>query len=338
MNARKLPSGRWQSKVYIGTVDGKKQFVTVTEDTRKECLLKAAAAYEAHKAVQDNKITVSQAVDRYIDSRRGVLSPASIAGYVNQKKRYITSYPISSCLIRDLTDEKLQQWVSDLAQKVSKKTIKNVYGLLHPAIKMFRRDCSFIIEFPKERPFKSRVPTSEEVTMLLKAAKETKPNLYRACLLAAFSTLRRGEIVCLTRDDITGNILHVSKDMVQDENGQWVTKKLPKEEASVRDIPLPQWIVDEMPEGRLVNYTPQGITREFIATLDKLNIPHFRFHDLRKFSVSMMHHKGVSMASIQKLGGWSNMDTPQKIYISSLADENEKEMKAYLEYAEGMKI
>lgn len=341
MNARKLPSGRWQSIIYIGKVDGKKKFVTVTRDSKKECLLAAAAVLseaEAGKAGADRKLTVDQAVTRYIESRRGVLSPATIAEYKKMQRRHISSHPISKCAIIALTNEKVQGWVSSLSVTLSKKTVKNAYALFSPAVKMFRPSAIFSVEYPKGKQYKSYVPTTDEVLALLKKAKETKPNLYRACLLAAFSTLRRGEISCLTRDDITGNILHVEHDMVMDEHGEWVIKKLPKEEASVRDIPLPQWVVDEMPDGRLVEYTPQGITREFIATLKNMGLPHFRFHDLRKYSVSLMHHKGVSIAGIQKLGGWSNMDTPQRIYISSLQDEREKEMKGYLDFAESMKV
>ena len=341
MNARKLNSGKWQSKVYVGTVDGKKQFVTITERTKKECENRVAEILlerKERKTGSDRKITVSEAVDRYIDTRRGTLSPASIAGYVNAKKRYITGYPIASCKVCDLTEERVQIWVSSLAGKVSKKTIKNAYGLLYPSVKMFRKDAIFRPEFPKERPFKSHVPSWEEVRLLLETAKEKKPNLYRACLLAAFGTMRRGEISCLTKDDISGVFVHIDKDMVQDERGQWVVKDMPKEEASVRDVELPRWVIDEMPEGRLVNYTPQGITREFNATLNRLEIPHFRFHDLRKHAVSMMHHAGVSMATIQKAGGWANMDTPQKIYISTLKEEREREMKGYIAFAESLKI
>ena len=90
MNARKLPSGRWQSKVYIGTVDGKKQFKTVTEDSKKECLIKAAQIQADAEACREIRITVDQAIERYIEAKRGVLSPATVAGYLSKQKLYIT--------------------------------------------------------------------------------------------------------------------------------------------------------------------------------------------------------------------------------------------------------
>ena len=44
------------------------------------------------------------------------------------------------------------------------------------------------------------------------------------------------------------------------------------------------------------------------------------------------------MASIQKLGGWSNMRTPQEIYIKALGDAYAKETKQYLDRLGTLKI
>ena len=88
MNARKMPSGSWQSVIYIGKVDGKKKYVTVTESSRNACLLKAAQVKgESKKDVP--KLTVLQAAEKYISAKEGVLSPATVAGYKAVVKRYI---------------------------------------------------------------------------------------------------------------------------------------------------------------------------------------------------------------------------------------------------------
>lgn len=340
MNARKLPSGRWQSKVYIGTVDGKKKFRTVTESTRRECLIKAAQILEeakAQKKAAAGEITVGQAVIRYIDSRRGVVSPATIRGYIDISRRHIQDMPIGEVTIPSLTLEKVQSWVSSLAGKgLSKKTVKNAYAVFAPAVAMFHGP-KFDVEFPKGQKYKGYVPSTDEVQKVIKLAAEINPDLYRACLLAACSTLRRGEIACLTRDDIKGNILHVSKDMIRDEHRTWIIKNLPKEEASVRDIPLPRSVLTKLPEsGRLVNLNPDQITGQFERVMAKAGVPSFRFHDLRKYSVSLMATEGVSFASIKDIGGWSNINTPQQIYIKTLADAHEREMAQYLDRLESI--
>lgn len=331
MNARKLPSGRWQSKVYTGTVDGKKVFVTVTADTRSECLIKAAQA-KADSQKEIPKLTVAQAAEKYIAAKEGVLSPATVAGYKAVVKRYLDPNSISSCMIGQITQEKLQKWVSEISEGVSKKTVINAYGFVTASIRMFLPKADLSVRMPQGKKYEGYVPSTEEVQKVLAAAKAYDDRLYRACLLSAFATLRRGEISPLTANDIHGNLLHVEKDMVKDAGGKWITK-LPKTEDSVRDIPLPQWVIDEMPkEGPLVDYRPDEITKWFHKVLKDTDLPRFRFHDLRKHAVSLMATQGVSMASIKEIGGWSNLQTPQQIYIKALADAHKREMDKYIEH------
>ena len=336
MNARKLPSGRWQSIVYIGTKDGKKIYRSVTADTRKECLIQAAKIQEEcrHEAHQ---LSVGDAVDRYIEAKRGVLSPATVAGYKSKQKLYISSSRIASCRLDQLTPQKMQSWVSEISKGISKKTVKNAYALLTAAVKMFRPKADLEVRLPQGRRYEGYVPSTDEVLRVLDAAKEYDTRLYRACLLSAFATLRRGEIACLTAEDINGSMISITKDMVKDEQNQWVIK-LPKTEASVRNVPLPGWVINEMPtEGKLVDYTPDQITTYFQRAVKEAGVPAFRFHDLRKFSVSLMATQGVSMASIKDIGGWSNLQTPTQIYVKSLADAHQREMAQYLAHLDAMK-
>lgn len=334
MNTRKLPSGRWQSKVYIGTADGKKKFRSITAATKKECIIKAAAVLDEAKAKKQSAasgVTVAQAVKRYIASKRGVISPATVRNYMNMLSKNIEPEPIGAVLISALTVEKVQAWVSSLSQSgLSKKTIRNNYALFAPAIAMFGGG-PFNVEFPKGKAYKGYVPSTEEVQRIMAVAAAKRPELYKACLLAACSTLRRGEISCLTADNIRGNILHVENDMVRDEDRNWIVKKLPKEEASVRDIPLPQSVINKLPkEGRLVNLNPDQITGQFERNLKNAGVPAFRFHDLRKYSVSLMITEGVSLTSVKELGGWSNIQTPQNIYLRTIEDAHQREMAQFL--------
>lgn len=295
--------------------------------------MKAAEAESMRHA--SPKITVDQAISKYIDTKRGVLSPATVAGYLSKQKLYITPYPISAVRLDQLTPQKMQAWISNISGKVSKKTVMNACGVLSAAVKMFLPKADLTVRFPQGKRYGGYVPSTDEVLVLLQAAKAYDDRLYRACLLSAFGTLRRGEISCLTSDDIHGDSIHIEKDMVKDENGKWITK-LPKTEGSVRDVRLPQWIIDEMPKGRLVDYRPDEITKWFGKVLKDTDLPHFRFHDLRKHAVSLMATQGVSMASIKDIGGWSNLQTPQQIYIKALADAKRREMDQYVSYLDGL--
>lgn len=336
MNAKKLPSGRWNSRVYIGKQNGKTVTVSVTADTRKECLAKAAEVQAA--ASYSEKITVGEAVERYIDLKGSVLSPATVAGYKGLQKRYFDGRKLSACRLDHLDSRRVQAWVAEISAGVSKKTVLNAFGLLSAAVKLYHPKADLSVRFPQGKRYEGYVPSTEEVVKVLQAAKEYDERLYRACLLSAFGTLRRGEISPLTADDIRDGVLHVEKDMVKDASGKWITK-LPKTEDSVREVPLPQWIIDEMPKkGPLVDYRPDEITKWFGKVVKASGLPHFRFHDLRKHAVSLMATRGVSMASIKELGGWSNMQTPQKIYVKALADAHKREVAGYLDFLGDLRV
>jgi hypothetical protein len=75
--ARKLPSGSWRVRVYTGKVNSKEQFISVTEPTKKQAEMEAVLL--THK--RHELMTLGEAIDRYIESKEDVLSPATILGY-----------------------------------------------------------------------------------------------------------------------------------------------------------------------------------------------------------------------------------------------------------------
>lgn len=74
-----------------------------------------------------------------------------------------------------------------------------------------------------------------------------------AILLAAFRSMRRGEICALTSDDIKGNTVDVNKSMVLGPDGLWHTKQ-PKTYSSYRQIVFPDSVISKIKEidGRIV--------------------------------------------------------------------------------------
>ena len=64
-------------------------------------------------------------------------------------------------------------------------------------------------------------------------------------LLAAFGPMRRGEICALTSDDISGNVVHVCKNMVINENKKWIIKT-PKSYAGDRYIDYHDFFAEKL--------------------------------------------------------------------------------------------
>lgn len=66
------------------------------------------------------------------------------------------------------------------------------------------------------------VPSDAEIKQLLSSVAGTDMEL--PVLLVTFGPMRRGEICALSSDDISGNIVHVCKNMVINGDREWIIK------------------------------------------------------------------------------------------------------------------
>lgn len=332
--AKKLPSGNWRTQVYDYTdSNGKKHYKSFTAKTKKESEYKASY-FALSKHDIDLSMTVGEAIQLYIDSKSKTLSPTTIRGYISCNKNMCSL--LHHVKLKDLNKPKIQSWVGEISVNRDPKTVSNGYGLLTATLNYFEVPLSLKnIKLPQQIKKDIYVPTDNDVFKLLDYIKEKRYSLYIACLLAAFGTLRRSEICALERKDVKGLCITVNKSMVQDLNDEWIIKPVPKNDSSNRTVEYPQFVIDALPEkGHLVKLTPDSVTEGFSTCLKKLDIPHFRFHDLRHYSASIMHAIGVPDVYIMERGGWSSDKTLKKIYRNSLSDYQEKYTTQTNEYFE----
>jgi integrase len=139
-------------------------------------------------------------------------------------------------------------------------------------------------------------------------------------MLAAYGGLRRGEICALKMSDIDGDFVHVSKAVVRDPSGAWVTKE-PKTPSSIRTVLLPRFVIDRIREqGYITHMLPSNVSNRFWKRQRNLGIRPYCFHSLRHFHASYLHAIGIPDAYVQKRGGWSSAATLQNVYRHALAD------------------
>ncbi len=195
-------------------------------------------------------------------------------------------------------------------------------------IKVYRPDFALNTALPKKETCELYIPTDKEVKRLLNTVQDTEMEL--PVLLAAFGPMRRGEICALESSDISGNIVHVTKNMVKDGSGGWIIKT-PKSYAGDRYIDYPDFVAAKWAgiSGRIVQLTPNSITDKFKYCLKRAGLPHLRFHDLRHYSASIQHALRIPDSYIMQRGGWGNDGTLKAVYRHALADKS-KEMD-YLE-------
>ena len=112
---------------------------------------------------------------------------------------------------------------------------------------------------------------------------------------------------------------------VRSNKGGMVTKS-PKTLSSNRTVEYPKFVIDKFKgiEGPLVRMHPEDISKNFGKALQKAGLPHFRFHDLRHYSASIMHAIGIPDHYIMARGGWKTDNVLKAVYRNVITDEQVK--------------
>jgi integrase len=337
--ARKLPSGSWNCKVFshYEYKDGKKVMVkksfTVDDPSpagKRRCE-EMASTWAAHKKEAPHQVDVRTAIRQYIDVKKGVLSPSTVAAYEKYLKTGAFDQ-IGAIQIRKLRQIDVQRWISSFAADHSPKYTKNVYLLFVPALKMAGGP-SFEVTLPKPKPKEIYTPDDDDIVRLLEYCRQPgREELLAAVILAAFGSMRRSEVCALTPADITGNVVTVSKALVRDAAGKWVVKE-PKTSTSARRVVLPSFVMDMIPQDgpRIVNMTPGALSSRFDRAVKAAGIERsFSFHALRHYYVSAAHALQIADQYTMKMGGWRTDNVMKRHYRQTLTDV-EKQAQAKLD-------
>lgn len=318
--AKKLPSGSWRAQSYDYTDDsGKRHYKSFTAPTRKEAEFMAAEYQVQKKKPSSTDISFSCALENYITNKTPVLSPSTIRGYKNIQKVFLEDFK-NFCLlqINDITHDDIQKVINIDSDKRNPKTVRNHHGLMSAVIGAYRPDFALNTTLPQRVRPDLHIPSDEEIKLLMNAVKDTELEI--PVMLAAFGTMRRGEICGLDIKDLHENIIHVHHSLVQDSEGA-LKLKAPKTYSGDRFVEIPNFVAEKIKKkGYITDLKPHSITIMFGRVLDKNKIPHFRFHDLRHYSASIQHALGIPDAYIMQRGGWGSDTVLKSVYRHAMND------------------
>ena len=318
--AKQLPSGQWRTLVYNFTDSaGKRHYESFTAATKAESeFLAAQFALSKSKSSSPSDMTVEDAVKDFLASRSKVLSPVTLREYTRMGDKNLTE--IARCKISRLDNATLQRWVNSLAADLSPKSVKNNYGFLSTVLRTYLPDANFRVRLPAAIKYDAVVPTNDDISKLIAWHKENDTDMLYASLLAAFGSLRRSEISPLEACDVKQNCILVHRAMVYGIDG-WTVKNSNKNSTSHRIVPMPESVIQILPKsGNLVNLNPDQITNHHEKAISKLEIPSFRFHDLRHYTASVMHAIGIPDQYIMERGGWATDHTLKSVYRGTIDD------------------
>ena len=224
---------------------------------------------------------------------------------------------------------------------------KLMFPLIPAIIKTFKDEAEALeYAITQYRP-EVEVYNEAEVKQILSALME-EPIYIRAIIEVAFFTgCRRGEIVGLKWDDIdlVNHRLYVRRSIYKP-HGEKAFEKPPKTRNSLRNMTIPQRLVDTLTEykeyqqqyaeligdkwnnlnyvftevdGHVMN--PQTPTKQFDHFLKRHNIRHLKFHGLRHTSATMLLANGCDIKTVSMRLGHSDLDTTN-IYVHSIAESD----------------
>lgn len=310
MKIEKLPSGSYRVRK---TIDGKTHSLTFDHrPTQKEI----ADEVSRRKSAVNGKMTFRDACESYIEARTNTLSPTTLREYHGTMRRLSEAF--MSLVIDTMTTNDVQKEINALSKDRAPKTVRNYHGFIASVLAEFRPELILRTTLPQKEKNEPYIPKADEIKKLLEQAYGTQIEvaLYLGC-----ASLRRSEICALTKDDIDGNIIHINKAMVMNENKEWVIKQT-KTTESTRDIYVPDIVIDAINRNGLYQGHPNSITDWMTKAEKRLNMQHFSFHKLRHYFASQAHEAGISDADIMKAGGWKTDNVMKSVYRHSLANDN----------------
>jgi integrase len=332
---RQLKSGSWN-------IDLRKEGESVTEATREACIEKARAIragyLKTHKAMPE--LLLKDAIGKYIDSRRGTVSPSTIATYEKKKRLYFKDLQEKN--IYDITEADLQAEIAQMLTRkdpLSAKTVKDSVMFIQSVLAHNGKDLDHKkISLPKVQASPFAVLEPKEITTLLQALPGNPCEL--EILLALWLGLRRSEILALEKKDfdLERKTVTINKALVRGENKQWVLKGT-KTAKSARVIKCPEYIVEmvrKRDDGVLCVHDANYALKCLHRVCEENNLPPIRFHDLRHINASIGLMLGVPDKYMMERGGWAGTDTMKYRYEHTYAAEKEAADSTMNTYFDGL--
>jgi len=367
MRYKKRPDGRYEAKVYLGMVDGKKKYKAVYGATQKEVQAKAdAVRLQLGKGLDVTASNDSFAVwaEHLIDAKQRTCSPAQ-ARMLKTRVGYFTA-PLGTVPIGRIKLHQLQGIIDALAQRnpctgkpTAKKTLREyiiaVSQVFEYAInnRVIEHNPTRGIRIAQDAPKETRrALTLKERQMVL----DTPHRAQTAALLMMLAGLRRGEVTALLWSDIDLDKKTISVTKSYDFKNRQM--KAPKTASGRRVVYMPDDLVKHLQAlpgregivcasmvGTMMSETAWA--RLWQCYLNELNrcygnfagldfaknrkwpvmIELFTPHCLRHTYCTILYEAGIDVVTAKELMGHSDIKTTLGIYTHLSQEKTEKDIQ-----------
>ncbi len=332
--------GRWEAQVTLGINPGtgkpiRKSFYGKTQKEVRQKMTQAVAALDEGTYFEPQKITVKQWLETWLAEYTGDVKDSTRTSYRQHMNNHIIP-ALGAVKLSELTPTACQKFINDLSRvkSLSAKTVKNVHGVLHHALKQavrlsyMRMNPTEACTLPRIEKAKIEPLDAPEIKQLLDVLSD---DVYSDVLrVDLFTGMREGEILGLQWScvDFRRGTIRIEKQLsrprVKGEEYRFtslkndkprtvqpapfvmeILKRQRRRQAEDRIRAGAAWDDHGFPDlvftsetGKYLNYTI--VLRHLKKALEAAGLPAKRFHDLRHTYAVTSLQAGDDVKTVQE--------------------------------------
>ena len=309
--------------------------------------------YSPHKTSEQKPLTISLAKvsQQWLSFISLKVKPSTLAEYDSAIKLHILPMfgeedisKINTMAVSTFAQMKLQNGRKDNNGGLAPKTVRDILSILKGIIdfasgeKLIANTIS--MPYPKQQQKSMRVLSNSEQVVLRRVLLENITIHKIGILLCLYTGLRVGEVCGLRWGDFSPNFdklsVRQSVRRVKNNYGTSKTKLIidsPKSKSSVRDIPIPEFIIPFLMEFKYEEDThflstsessfiePRTMQNHFKRVIEAAGVTDANFHCLRHTFATLCIEAGVDIKSLSEILGHASVNITLNRYVHSTFDQ-----------------
>ncbi len=339
-NIRKRTDGRWEGRyIEYYSSNGKACYRSVYGKTYAETKEKLKQCRKLCNKSTDNRITMEELFKEWLNMKKDTIKSSTTVTYSYFINKHFIPY-FKNLKAMYVTNELIQNFILK-NPNLSPKTICDMISLLIQIIRygQSKRYINYFdfnsIIYPKSPNDELPVLKKSEFIRLVNYVQSNFKIQKMGILLSLFMGMRLGEICALQWEDINflDETIHIGKTIQRlknlDVNEKTKTKIVidtPKSQKSIRDIPIPSFLLTLLKEYRAdektyiltctTNYIePRNYQKKFKIYLEEAGISDINFHALRHTFATRAVEQGFDIKSLSEILGHSSVKFTMERYV-----------------------
>ena len=332
--------GRWESRLSLGVINGKRQSRSFYGSTKEEAESKLVAAVMGTVEFGVTEMTVKALCTEWLSVSSHRVKESTLANYRMKIEKHIIPH-FGDTICCEITSKSAYGFMQEkLDSGLSPRYVADIMVLLKTVFKYARREYRIPNPFeslfmPKCTKNEVRILSESEQKKLKAYLKKNNNPITLGITLALAMGLRVGEVCGLMWEDIDfkKRTLTVNRTVqrISVNDGAQKTKVIvssPKSRTSAREIPIPAGVLSMLKglQSDCSHYVvsdsikpaePRTMQYHFAKILKNINLPSVKFHSLRHSTASNAIEAGFDVKTLSEILGHSRIELTMNLYVHS---------------------